>query len=473
MNLDNVKKIYFLAIAGTAMASLAAMMKEKGYEVYGSDDGIYPPMSTFLAENNIPVFDGFDPSHLSPKPDLVVVGNVISRGNVEIEEILARHIPYISLPDAIREFFIRGHRSIVVTGTHGKTTTTSLLAWIFDFAGRKPGFLIGGIPENFGRGYQVGEGEDFIIEGDEYDSAYFDKVAKFLRYMPDVGIINHVEFDHADIYNSFDEIKTAFMRFVNLIPGNGLLVACYDYETVREVCEKAFCPVQSFGLNSDNEWKAEDISVIKTGTKFSVIHKTERVGSVYIPLPGLHNVRNALAAIAVATFAGIPFSTIREALEKFKGVKRRLELKGVANGIEIYDDFGHHPTAVRETLSAFRAQHPQKMIWALFEPRTATTRRNIFQDEFVRTFDDADAVMIAPVHRPDKAPAGQVFSAEKLAQDLQKRGKQALSFTSVDEIVTYLVKNLKSGDIVVTFSNGPFGNIHQKLLSELENRKSS
>ncbi len=470
MNSDNINRIYFLAICGSAMASLAVMLKSQGYDVYGSDEGVYPPMSTFLAENNIPVFQGFDPAHLQPAPDLVVVGNVISRGNVEIEEILDRHLPYISLPDAIREFFLRGRRSIVVTGTHGKTTTTSLLAWIFDYAGRQPGFLIGGIPLNFNRGFQVGSGTDFIIEGDEYDSAFFDKAPKFLRYMPDVGIINHIEFDHADIYNSLDEILTAFKRFVNLIPRSGLLVACYDYETVRQASEKAFCPVQSFGLGEENEWRAKDITVTEGGTIFTVIHRDASLGTVQLPLFGNHNIRNALAAIAVSKFAGISFDTVKEAIAKFKGVKKRLELKGEVRGVTVYDDFGHHPTAIRETLTAFRAQHPDKRIWALFEPRTATTRRNVFQQELVDAFEGADAILIAPVHRPDKAPPGQVFSSEKLARDLQARGKNAEHFQSVDEIVNYLISRLRQGDLVVTFSNGPFGDIHRKLLVALDNR---
>jgi len=466
-NLNEAKRIYFLAICGTAMASLAAMLKTKGYEVFGSDDGVYPPMSTFLAEQDIPVFDGFDPAHLQPTPDLVVVGNVISRGNVEIEEILAQHIPYVSLPDALREFIVRGRRSIVVTGTHGKTTTAALLAWIFDHAGRDPSFLIGGIPNNFARGFQIGSGQDVILEGDEYDSAFFDKVAKFLRYMPDIGIINHIEFDHADIYSNLDEIKLAFRRFVNLIPKNGLLVACHDFAVVQEVSAKAFCPVESFGLASGAHWRAIDIAMTPEETQFKVLKKAVSLGSVNLPIPGQHNIRNALAAIAVAHHVCIGFDKITTALEGFTGVKRRLELKGSANGVSVYDDFGHHPTAVRETLAAFRAQHPNQRIWALFEPRTATTRRNIFQQEFAQAFVDADAILVAPVNRPDKAPAGQVFSPEKLTTDLRQQGKIAEHLDSVDAIVDYLLRNVCKDDLVITFSNGPFGDIHRKLIEAL------
>lgn len=452
------------------MASLAAMFKHKGFYVYGSDEGVYPPMSTFLQEQEIPVFQGFDPEHLKPAPDLVVVGNVISRGNVEIEEILARHIPYISLPGALAEYFIRGHRSIVVTGTHGKTTTSSLLAWVFDFAGRKPGFMIGGIPQNFGRGFQVGKGEDFIVEGDEYDSAFFDKAAKFLRYLPDIGIINSIEFDHADIYDSIKDIEIAFRRFVNLIPKNGLLVVGQENKLAMEISRAAFCPVESFGLNNQATWFAENIKIGADGTDFDVFHNGTKKVQVKIRLYGNHNIRNSLAVIAVAHHAGIEFETIRKALSEFSGVKRRQELKGDVSGIKIYDDFGHHPTAVHETLQSFRAKFPQKRIWALFEPRTATTRRDVFQQDFADAFAPADKVLIAPVHRPDKAPAGHVFSSEKLADDLHQRNKSAQYFKSINEIVQHLATHAQSGDIIITFSNGPFGNIHQKLLEKFGKR---
>ena len=466
MQLEDKKRIYFLAICGTAMASLAAMLKKKGFDVYGSDQGVYPPMSDFLAEQNIPVVDGFDPKNLDPAPDLVVVGNVISRGNVEIEEILDQHIPYISLPDALREFLIRGKRSIVVTGTHGKTTTTSMLAWIFDAAGREPSFMVGGIPKNFGRGFQLGNGEDFIIEGDEYDSAYFDKVAKFLRYLPDIGVINAIEFDHADIYNSLDDIKLAFQRFVNLIPRRGLLVACKDDANVMQIAEKAFCPVVTFGLAEDAAWRVGQIKTTAVSTTFDVIHNNSFWGQVTMSLPGEHNIRNALASIVVAEHVGIERNIILQGLENFQGVKRRLELKGVVNGIDIYDDFGHHPTAVRQTLSAFRAQHPDRRIWALYEPRSATSRRNIFQKEFIESFDDADFILIAPVHRPDKAPNGQLFSVEQLARDLTERGKKSQHLT-VEEILSYTKRHAQKGDIIITFSNGPFEGIHDKLLNSL------
>lgn len=470
MMTDKPQRIYFLAICGTAMASLAAMLRRKGHTVYGSDSGVYPPMSDFLAEQGIEALSGFDPAHLDPAPDLVVVGNVISRGNVEIEEILDRRISYISLPEALREFCIRGHRSIVVTGTHGKTTTTALIAWIFEYAGRDPNFLIGGIPNNFGRGFQVGRGEEIILEGDEYDSAYFDKAAKFLRYLPDVGIINHIEFDHADIYNNLEEILVAFRRFVNLIPRSGLLVSCADYETVRGVSRRAFCPVESFGFSAEALWQPRDLVVTERGMRFSVLRGGEALGEVEVDLLGDHNVRNVLAAIAVTRHRGIAFPAIQAALKEFAGIRRRLEFKGEAGGVAVYDDFGHHPTAILETLRGFRRRHPGKRIWALFEPRSATTRRSVFQREMAAAFAEADAALIAPVDRPDKAPEGQRFSTETLAADLRQRGREAAAVASVDEMLVYLLRQLRPGDVVISFSNGPFGNIHDRLLTALQEK---
>ena len=464
--LNDKKRIYFLAICGTAMASLAAMMKARSYEVYGSDNGVYPPMSDFLAEQGIEAFNGFDARHLDPRPDLVIVGNVISRGNVEVEEVLDQHIPYMSLPDALREFVIRGKRSIVVTGTHGKTTTSSMLAWIFESAGRNPGFMIGGIPTNFGRGYQLGDGDDFIIEGDEYDSAYFDKAAKFLRYMPDIGVINGIEFDHADIYASLDDIKLAFQRFVNRIPRGGFLTVNADEENAVLVSKRAFCSVESFGFSRGADWRAVDLRTESESTTFQVLHHGQAWGEVSLKFPGEHNVRNALACLAVAEHLGIDRKPVRKALAEFDGVKRRLELKGLINGIEIYDDFGHHPTEIKETLAGLRARHPKRRIWALYEPRSATSRRNVFQHDFPLAFRDADAILVAPVHRPDKAPPDQLFSSEKLAADLRK-GKKISEYLTINDMVSYLKKNAKKDDIVITFSNGPFGGIHEKLLNSL------
>ena len=465
IDINQTKTIYFLAICGTAMSSLAAMLKRKGFRVYGTDDGVYPPMSTFLQEQDIPVYAGYDVSHLDPRPDLVVVGNAISRGNCEIEEILDRRIYYVSLPDAMRDFFLRDSRSIVVTGTHGKTTTSSLLAYIFDYAKRDPNFLIGGIPLNFGRGFQIGEGNEFIIEGDEYDSAFFDKTSKFLKYCPTVGIINGIEFDHVDIFSSLEEIKIAFRRFVNLIPRNGLLVINRDSEVAIEVSKKALCPVITYGLTADSDWKATNIRVTAEGTFFDAVYDNRRRGDIYLSIDGEYNIRNALAAVAVATYSGIDFETIIKACADFKGVRRRCELKGSIAGIDIYDDFGHHPTAIRETLATLRRKYPERRIWALFEPRSASTRRNIFQKAFVPAFIDADYVLVAPVYRVEQIASEEVLDVFQLIKDLCDKNKGAKQFNSIDDILVYLKTRLQKGDIIITFSNGSFGNIHQRLLT--------
>jgi UDP-N-acetylmuramate: L-alanyl-gamma-D-glutamyl-meso-diaminopimelate ligase len=458
-----------MGICGTAMASLAALLKQQGYEVYGADEGVYPPMSTFLEQQGISVYEGYASAHLNPPPDLVIVGNVISRGNPEIEKVLEQRLPYTSLPDAIREFLIRDKRSIVVTGTHGKTTTTALLAWMLESAGRHPGFLLGGLTGNFGRGFQLGCGEDFIVEGDEYDSAFFDKVAKFLRYSPQVGIINHLEFDHADIYESFSEIRRAFVNFVNLIPRNGLLVACSDVDEVKTIAKVAPCPVQTFALDDTHaDWRAVDIHPAGERTAFTVLKSGTEYGAFETPLWGRHNVRNILAAITVSDWLGITCTDLQEANATFRGIRRRLELKGNVSGIKIYDDFGHHPTAIHETLLAFRTQFPDAGIWALFEPRTATTRRDIFQNDLIRSFEPADHVLIAPVHRPDKAPSGHVFSSEQLEHDLRQTGRDACYCASIDAMIQEMLPRLVPGDCVITFSNGPFGGIHQKLLDALQ-----
>ncbi|MBN1997110.1 UDP-N-acetylmuramate:L-alanyl-gamma-D-glutamyl-meso-diaminopimelate ligase [candidate division KSB1 bacterium] len=451
------------------MASLAAMLKQMDYHVTGSDEGIYPPMSTFLEQEKIPVKIGFLPEHLDPRPDLVIVGNAISRGNVEIETVLDQHIPYMSLPEALREFCIRGKRSIVITGTHGKTTTTSLVAWIFNHANRQPGFLIGGIPRNFNRGYQVGTGNDFIIEGDEYDSAFFDKAAKFLRFMPDIGVINCIEFDHADIYNSIDEILLAFKRFVNLIPRNGLLVVSKQDTLAVQVSKNAFCRVETFGPGGD--WYARNVKISSQQSFFVLYHKDQPVGEISVPLFGAHNINNVLASIAVAHHAGITLETVSQALKLFKGIKRRLELVASVENIDIYDDFGHHPTAILATLKSFRQRFPQRKIWALFEPRTATTRRNIFQELLVDAFMDADCILVAPIHRPEKVPEDQLLSCEQLVNDLSIRKKTAEYFKSINHILDYLSRHLQKGDLVVTFSNGSFSNIHGKLIDRLSNMR--
>jgi UDP-N-acetylmuramate: L-alanyl-gamma-D-glutamyl-meso-diaminopimelate ligase len=464
-----MKKIHLIGIGGTAMATLAALLKRKGHEVRGSDLNIYPPMSTFLAEERIDTLAGYDAGHITPDLDLVVVGNAVSRGNPEVEEVLDRKIRHCSLPEAVREHFLWGARSIVVAGTHGKTTTTSMAAWLLTAGGRDPSMLVGGIAGNFGEdgsSYRIGQGRDFVIEGDEYDSAFFDKTAKFLKYLPDIAVIGNVEFDHADIYANLDEIRLAFRRLVNLVPGRGLLLLGADSPEAASMRAFARSPVQTFGLAEEADWYAYDLKVSGAGTSFGVRAEGRSFGRFDVPLLGAHNVRNALAAIAVGRAAGLDAQTMIDALARFKGVKRRLEALGTVAGVTVYDDFAHHPTAIAETLAALRAAHPGGRIRAVFEPRSASSCRKIFQQAFADSFRAADDVIIAAVFR-STLPEDQRLSAEQLAADIEAAGTRARHIPEVDRIVATLVGERRDGDHVVLMSNGGFGGIHGKLLDAL------
>ena len=464
-----MKKIHLIGVCGTAMATLAAMLKGKGFDVQGSDQDVYPPMSEFLAAERIPAFRGYDADHISGDIDLVVVGNAISRGNAELEAVLDRKIRYCSLPEAIREHFLWGARSIVVAGTHGKTTTTSLIGWVLTHGDLDPTVLVGGIARNFGENgssYRMGQGRDFVIEGDEYDSAFFDKTAKFLKYLPDVAIVNNVEFDHADIYADFDAVKLAFRRLVNLVPRSGLLLVGADSPAALELVGRAVSPVQTFGTAADVEWQAHDIEAAEGVTSFRVRRRASPFGDFTVPLVGTHNVRNALAAIAVGTYVGVAPERIAEGLRAFKGVKRRLEIVGVADGVTVFDDFAHHPTAVAETLAGLRASNPGARVWAVFEPRSASSCRRVFQDDFAKAFAGADEVIIAPVFR-SALPEPERLSVPQLVRDLNARGTKAREAESIDDIVSGIVREHRAGDLVVLMSNGGFGGIHRKLLQAL------
>ncbi len=462
------QRIYFLGIAGTAMASLAAMLKSQGYQVWGVDEHTYPPMDAFLAERDIPVYEGYDEAHLDDEPELVVVGNALSRGNPEVEAVLNRGIPYASFPEVLREYFIRGRTSVVVAGTHGKTTTSSLIAWLLESAGRDPGFLIGGIAHNFGQGYKVGSGDVFVVEGDEYDTAFFDKGPKFLHYLPRVLVVTTIEFDHADIYRDLEEILTGFRRLVNVVPGNGLLVGWAEDEHVRALFGRAFCPVASFGSGAD--WQARDVRIGPEVTEFEAHFKGERFGRFRMKLFGEHNVRNALAAVAVARHLGLDATEIAEGLATFEGVKRRMEIRGEVNGVLVVDDFGHHPTEVRETLRAARRRFEGRRIWALFEPRTATSRRAIFQKAYAEALSEADLVVIAPVHRPDKVGNDRRLDVLDLASDIVQRGGNAWAERSIEAVAERVLSGVRRGDVIIAFSNGSFGGIHDKLLREIPSR---
>jgi UDP-N-acetylmuramate: L-alanyl-gamma-D-glutamyl-meso-diaminopimelate ligase len=464
-----MSRIHLIGVCGTAMATLAAMLKRKGHDVQGSDQDVYPPMSDFLASEGITTLVGYSPSHITADLDLIVVGNAISRGNAELEEVLDRKIRYCSLPEAVREHFLWGARSIVLAGTHGKTTTTSLTGWLLTHGGVDPSVLVGGIARNFGEhgsSYRIGQGRDFVIEGDEYDSAFFDKTAKFLKYLPDIAVINNVEFDHADIYENFEAVTLAFRRLVNLVPRRGLLLIGADSPGARALIDKAVSRVQTFGTADDVEWQAHDLEPHGASTRFKLRRGGAPFGIFEVPLVGAYNVRNATAAIAVATEVGISPERIAEGLRAFAGVKRRLEVVGVAGGVTVYDDFAHHPTAVAETLAGLRASNPDARIWAVFEPRSASSCRRIFQADFARAFTGATEVLIAPIFR-SKLPEAERLSIPQLVRDLRAQGISAREAESIDDIVSGIAKEQQPGDLVVLMSNGGFGGIHQKLLRSL------
>jgi UDP-N-acetylmuramate: L-alanyl-gamma-D-glutamyl-meso-diaminopimelate ligase len=405
---------------------------------------------------------GYAEVNLAHRPDLVVVGNAISRGNPEAEAVLERKLRYCSLPELLKEFFIRGRRSLVVTGTHGKTTTASLLAWVLESAGLNPSFLIGGIPRNLGQGARFTDSEWFVIEGDEYDTAFFDKRSKFVHYLPEVAIVNNLEFDHADIFPTLADIQLSFRRFIHLIPRNGLLLANGDEANITPLLDVRHCPVKRFGLGAANELKASGLVLKDDSSEFELGGTRFR-----IPMVGELNVRNALAVTAAARHCGIRDSVIQSAFDSFLSVKRRMEVRGEAGGVTVIDDFGHHPTAIRETVRALRVKFPGRRIWAVFEPRSNTTRRNVFQQELVDALERADAVVVAEVARLEQLPLGERLDPEKLMQDLRLTGKPAAYLPTVESIVDHVGSGARPGDVVCVFSNGGFGDIHNRLLARL------
>src|SRR5882672_10056158 len=455
---NTINSLHFVGICGTAMASVAAAMREKGFSVTGSDQNVYPPMSTFLAERKIEVIAGFAEHNLAHRPDLVVIGNAISRGNPEAEFCLDHKLRFCSLPDLLREFFIRGKRSLVVSGTHGKTTTTSLLTWVFEHAGLNPSYLIGGIPNNFSQGARFTDSEWFIIEGDEYDTAFFDKRSKFIHYQPEVAIINNLEFDHADIFENLASVQKTFSHLIRLIPRNGLLLGNGDDANLAPLLDVTHCPVKKFGLGGDFAVYAFNIRYGPTATEFEIPSF-----KFHLNLVGELNVRNALAVVACAKHCGLSNKQIQSAFDTFKGIKRRMEVRGIAGGVTVVDDFGHHPTAIRETLRALRIKYPHQKIWAVFEPRSNTTRRNVFQAELAAAFADADAVVVAQVARLELLSPSERLDPARLMQDLKTAGKEAAYLPDVEAIVAHVAKGAQGGEVVCIFSNGGFGGIHSKL----------
>jgi UDP-N-acetylmuramate: L-alanyl-gamma-D-glutamyl-meso-diaminopimelate ligase len=461
-------RIHFIGICGTAMATLAAMLKARGHEIQGSDSGVYPPMSEFLTREGIAVFDGYRADQITANIDRVIVGNAISRGNPELEEVLDRKVRFTSLPEAIRDEFLWQSRSIVIAGTHGKTTTTALAGWLLTAAGRDPSVLVGGIANNLDGSYRLGSGRDFVIEGDEYDSAFCDKTAKFLKYLPDIAVVGNLEYDHADIYADMEALRTAFRRLVSLIPRSGRLVLGADSGEAMRLAALARCPVVTFGTQADADWRASAITPDGDRLRFDLTVRGERRGPVTLPLRGEHNVWNALAAMAAGEAAGLVVDDMTGAVEQFRGVRRRLELRGVERGVSVLDDFAHHPTAILETLRAVRWSYPDRRIWAIFEPRSATSCRRVFQTDFVRAFREsgADEVILASVFR-QSLPEDERLSVAEVVAQLRAAGVHARHIATVPEIVRTVAEEVHDGDMVVIMSNGAFEGIHDKLLTAL------
>lgn len=467
---DHPKRIYFAGIAGTAMASLAVLLKHRGYQISGSDSNIYPPMSTFIEENEIQIFQGYHQQNLQNPPDLVVIGNALSRGNPEVEEILSQGIPYISMAELLKTFFIQGRESIVVSGTHGKTTTTSLVAWILEEAGLSPGFMIGGIAENFHTSCQEGAGKLFITEGDEYDTAFFDKRSKFFHYLPNQLIINNIEFDHADIFSSLEAILQSFQYLLRLVPSSGVVIANGDDENVNQVIQHAYSKVITFGMGKHCDLYAQKIEFTTEGTHCHLFWEKYGDLEFFIPLFGEHNVRNAMAAIIVGLHNGLSPAIIQKGLSSFLSVKRRLELRGTVKGIEVYDDFAHHPTAIQETIHALRQKIPERRILAVFEPRSNTSVGKTHQEKLASAFAQADDVLLALPHRIETLPVDDRLNVAQVVAEIRHNRKQASSFSSVEEIINYLKKHAQPKDRILIMSNGKFENIHQRLLEALSHR---
>jgi UDP-N-acetylmuramate: L-alanyl-gamma-D-glutamyl-meso-diaminopimelate ligase len=471
---ESLRHVHFVAIAGTGMGSLAGLLRARGIRVTGSDENLYPPMSTALEQWGIPVNRSFRAEHVvSDVPDLVVIGNAVRPDNPEARATLEEGLPHLSFPDALYQLAIAARHSVVVSGTHGKTTTTSLLAWLLQATGRDPSLLVGGYSLDFDGSFREGQGEHFVVEGDEYDTAFFDKTPKFLHYGARTLIITSVEFDHADIYRDLDHVKQAFRSLVSQLPAHGTLIAALDHAGVRDVVAEAPCRRLGYGLGDaeDLDWRAVDLEAGPEATLFRVLREGREAARVRLPMFGRFNVENALAALATVEALGVPLAEAVEALAAFRGVKRRQEIRGEARGVVVVDDFAHHPTAVQGSIGSLRARFPERRLVAVFEPRTNTSRRAIFQQRYAEAFDEADCVVLAvPPEGPLYSATGEVgalFSAEQLAADVIARGVEAVALDGVDAIVEHLAQTCRPGDVVLTMSNGDFGNIWQRLLDAL------
>jgi UDP-N-acetylmuramate: L-alanyl-gamma-D-glutamyl-meso-diaminopimelate ligase len=478
---------HLIGICGTAMASLAGMLQARGHKVTGSDQNVYPPMSTQLESLDIEIMSGYKAENTDLPRDITVVGNTIMRGNPEIEEVLNRKLEYRSQAETIRDVFIRGgeprtalanvrataKRSLVIAGTHGKTTTTSLAAWMCEVGGLDPTFLVGGVVQNFGASFRVTDSDYFVIEGDEYDTAFFDKKPKFMSYLPEIAIINNIEFDHADIYKDLDAIKWQFSRLANLVPGNGRLICGVDSPEVVNVLEsmkgRLWTTVETFGLSESAKWQAREIEFSEAGTNFTLYRDGEKWAEFTTSMIGEFNIRNCLAVIIAADAWGVSQAKMQSAFDTFKSVKRRMEVRGVERGVTVIDDFAHHPTAVDETLKALRQRYPSNRLIAIFEPRSRSSRLAIFEEQYKKAFTHADQVIIAGVFNPEDAKnyGNKLLDVEQLVADISSTGKRASTFADADAIVAHLSDKMNDGDVIAVMSNGGFGGIHDKLLAAL------
>ncbi|MFZ0917608.1 MAG: UDP-N-acetylmuramate:L-alanyl-gamma-D-glutamyl-meso-diaminopimelate ligase [Candidatus Udaeobacter sp.] len=456
------KKFHFLGICGTAMASVAAALQERGFKVTGSDENVYPPMSNFLQEKGITAKEGYHAENIPADADVVVIGNAMRRGNLEVEAVLNRKLFYLSLPEVLKNYFLRGRHNLVVTGTHGKTTTTALLAWIMERVGRNPGYLIAGLPKNFGQGARLNDSKYFVIEGDEYDTAFFDKRSKFIHYLPELLIVNNIEFDHADIFKDLDDIKVSFRRLLNIVPQNGMVLLNGDDPNCVEVAKDCLAQIVEVGFSKNCAQRIREVTSSSEGSSFRLGEETFE-----IPLIGEFNVRNAAMAVMAARFYDVPVAGINSALKSFAGVARRLEVRGEVRGVKVIDDFGHHPTAVAQTLEALRHSYRGQRLWAVFEPRSNTTRRAVFQEQLPEAFKFADGVFISQVARLEQIPENERLKPERVVAAIARDGRCAFYERNADAIVDRIVPMLRPKDVVVVFSNGGFDNIHEKLLTRL------
>lgn len=463
----NPRRVHLMGICGVGMAPLAGILKQRGCLVTGSDQNVYPPMSHFLEGLAIPVLEGYDPRNLNPVPDLVIVGNVITKHNPEAIELSRLKLPYLSMPQALTHFAMKDKRSIVVCGTHGKTTTTALAAWILEQAGMQPSFMVGGIPNNFQGSFQLGNGPYFIIEGDEYDTAFFDKGPKFLHYKPWIAILTSIEFDHADIYRDLQHVVESFRKLITLIPPDGLLIANADDPVVRQESSRAKCPVISYGLSEQAEWKAIDLTFQEDQTRLKILKQDEEYMPLVTPLYGDHNISNLLATVVLSHFLDIDQQDLSEALKGFGGIKRRQEIKGEKSGVLVLDDFAHHPTAVRKTIQAVRDKYKTRRLIAVFEPRSNSSRRNIFQERYALSFDQADLVLIPEPPLMEKIPLEERLSSKELVEELKRRGLKASYSPNTNHLLEEIMRRSREGDLILFMSNGPFDNLPQRLLERL------